>query len=86
MVYSMSISQTKGKIMITTTKTYTAHTFSCETCNWHVPMIYVRGALGASVSNESLRDLRKHAEGRDVHEAKVLGTYCLTCNTLANQS
>ena len=82
----MSISQTKGNTMNVTAKTYTAHTFSCETCGWHVPMIYVKGALRAYVSNESLRELRKHAEGRDVHEAKVLGTYCLTCNNLANQS
>jgi hypothetical protein len=86
MVYSMSISQTKGKPMTTATKTYTAHTRSCDTCKWQVPMIYVKGALGAYVSNESLRELRKHAKVRDVHEAEVYGTYCLTCNNLANKS
>jgi len=71
--------------MATATKTYTAHTYSCDTCNWQVPMIYVQGALGPYVTNESLRELRKYAEGRDVDEAPVLGNYCLTCNTLANQ-
>lgn len=68
------------------TKTYTTHTYSCDTCNWQVPMIYVQGALGPSVTNDSVRELRKHAEGRDVHEAQVFGTYCLTCNTVATKS
>jgi len=68
------------------TKTYTAYTYSCDTCNWQVPMIHKRGGLGSYVTNESLRELRKYAEGRDVDEAPVLGNYCLSCNTLADKS
>jgi hypothetical protein len=68
------------------TKTFTAYTYKCETCNWQVPMIYEQGSLSAYVTNTSLRDLRKHAEARDVHEAPAFGTYCLTCNTLAAKS
>ena len=60
---------------IMNTKTYTAKTYSCDPCNWQVPMIYVRGGLGSYVTNESLRELRKYAEGRDVDEAPVLGNY-----------
>jgi hypothetical protein len=68
------------------TKTYTAFTYSCDTCNWQVPMIYEQGAISAYVTNKSMRDLRNHAEARDVHEAPALGTYCLTCNTVATKS
>jgi hypothetical protein len=84
MVYTQYIRQTERETM--NTKTYTAHTYRCDSCNWQVPMIYVRGGLGPYVSNESLRELRKYAEGRDVDEALVLGNYCLTCNTLADKS
>lgn len=66
--------------------TYTRYTYSCDTCGWNVPMIFTRGALNDYVTNESLRDLRKHAEGRDIDEAPVLGTYCLTCDQLATKA
>jgi hypothetical protein len=83
--YTIDMSNTNERETMNT-KTFTAYTYSCETCNWEVPMIFEQGAISAYVTNKSLRDLRKHAEGRDVDEAPALGNYCLTCNTLAAKS
>lgn len=72
------------------TKTYTGHTYSCDTCNWQVPMVYEQGAISAYVTNKSLRDLHKHAETRYLHEAPAVNTdcktYCRTCNSVVAKS
>lgn len=67
------------------TKTFTAHTYECDSCGWLVAMEYERGGLGAYVTNAALKALRAVAN-QELGEADKIVTICNTCGASATKA
>lgn len=64
---------------------FIAHFLECEACEWRVPMEYARGALGASITNKALKDMRAVATTRLIGGDKIVTT-CNTCRAVVTKA